>query len=395
MPSLGSSDGHEEAQSPVDPFIVYEETLASLHGYDPRALPPPSSTLPQSGARNNAGLSSLVSCTSPDDSMRNAGTPSSHARAGQTPSTIIAASTASSNSMGMSSLADTMSPAQGDYLSGSHLTPDTSINSGSTTAEPVTKRVISRDYSIPLKGRKGKTYPKGITKVVKDNSKRSVREVRKFPLPYSTTKDRDLMVELVLYVQRGWPGYMNHQMSTLDLASHLSDPANRQQREDYASEEQLIAFAGLRYSTHKSWHVHSGTLQLTREDKDGMEGVESTKGDEGKQPCYKCFLLGGYFRAKTSDRVKAKGGTSCYCAVTKRCEFSRKFTCPHCYVYQKLKSHHITPARSSRVKRACLEIYCRVASLSFSSTDLKSDLRQQRSAPSAIALFYPTQVSRL
>jgi hypothetical protein len=320
MPSLGSSDGHEEAQPPVDPFVVYEETLASLHGYDPRALPPPSSTLPQSGARNNAGLSSLVGCTPPDDSMRNVGIPFNHARAEQTPSTIVATSTASSNSMGMPSPVDTMSPAQGDYLSESHLAHDSSITSGLTAAEPVTKlSVASRDYSILPKGRKGRTFPKSanrITKVVSENPKRSVREARKYPRPYSTAKDRDLMVELVLYVQRVWPAYMKRQIGTVDLASQLSNPANRQQREDYATEEQLMAFAGLRYSTRESWHVHSGTPQLTKEDKDGTEGIESTKGDEGKQPCYECFLLGGYFRAKTSDRVKAKGGTSCYCAVT-------------------------------------------------------------------------------
>lgn len=168
MQSPGSSDGLQEAQSAVDPFAVYERTLVALHEYDPCALPPQSSTLPQSSDHSNASLSSTISCTPTEEIIRTVGTPSSHARAGQTPSTIIAASTASSNSMAMSSLADTMSPAQGDYLSGSHLTPDTSINSGSTTAEPVAKlSVVSRGHPLLPRGKKGKTYSERSTKVVK------------------------------------------------------------------------------------------------------------------------------------------------------------------------------------------------------------------------------------
>ena len=317
MQSLGSSDGLQEAQSAVDPFAIYERTLVALHEYDPCALPPQSSTLPQSGDHSNAGLSSLISCTPTEGTMRNVGIPSSHARAGQNLSTIIAASTASSNSINMPSLADTMSPAQGDYLSESHLTPDTSINSGSTTAEPVTKlSVVSRGYPILPRGKKGKTYSERSTKVVKTSPKHSLKEVKKPPRPYSTQKDRDLMVILLLYVQRECIGYMHYEMSNVNLASQLSDPANRQQREDYVNREQFMIWASLRYSTGDSWHVHESTPLLSKNDKEGMKGVKSTRGDEGKQPCYECFLLGGYFRAKTSDRVKAKGGTSYYCAVT-------------------------------------------------------------------------------
>lgn len=317
MQSLGSSDGLQEAQSAVDPFAIYERTLVALHEYDPCTLPPQSSTLPQSGDHSNAGLSSLISCTPTEGTMRNVGIPSSHARAGQTPSTIIAASTASSNSMGMPSLADTMSPAQGDYLSESHLTPDTSINSGSTTAEPVTKlSVVSRGYPILPRGKKGKTCSERSTKVVKTSPKHSLKEVKKPPRPYSTQKDRDLMVILLLYVQRECIGYMHYEMSNVNLASQLSDPANRQQREGYVSRERFMAWASSRYSTGDSWHVHESTPLLSKNDKEGMQGVKSTRGDEAKQPCYECFLLGGYFRAKTSDRVKAKGGISCYCAAT-------------------------------------------------------------------------------
>jgi hypothetical protein len=316
MQSLGSSDGLQEAQSAVDPFAIYERTLVALHEYDPCALPPQSSIPTQSRDHSNAGLSSLISCTPTEETMRNVGTPSSHARAGQTPSTIIAANTASPNSMGMSSLADTMSPAQGDYLSGSHLTLDTSINSGSTTAEPVTElSVVSRAYPILSRGKKGKTYSEGSTKVVKTSPKHNVKDVKEPPRPYFTQKDRDLLVILLLYVQRGCIGYMNYEMSNVNLASQLSDPANRQQREGYVSREQFMAWASLRYSTGDSWHVHESTPLMSKNDKDGMKGVKSTRGDEAKQPCYECFCLGGYFRAKTSDRVKAKGGTSCYCAV--------------------------------------------------------------------------------
>lgn len=187
-----------------------------------------------------------------------------------------------------------MSPSQEGYLSGFLLTNDTSMDSGCTTAGPVSELgVVSRAYPILSRGKKGKTYSEGSTKVVKTSPKHSLKEVKKPPRPYSTQKDRDLMVILLLYVQRRCIGHKNHEMSNGNLASQLSDPVNRQQREDYVNREQFMIWASSRYSTGDSWHVHESTPLLPRDDKDGMEGVESTKGDEGKQPCYECFLLGG------------------------------------------------------------------------------------------------------
>jgi hypothetical protein len=43
------------------------------------------------------------------------------------------------------------------------------------------------------------------------------------------------MVILLLYIQRECIGYMDHETSNVNLASQLSDPANRQQREGYVS----------------------------------------------------------------------------------------------------------------------------------------------------------------
>lgn len=285
MVSLGSSDGYQGAQPPVNLFTLYAESLASLHGYNPRALPPPSSTNPTD--QSYAGLSSVIGRTPTKETIWNVGTPTNHILTGQISRTPVAESLPWFGSSGTAPVINTISISQVTHVPGSPLALSTS--SKAVTARPESE--LSGDI------------------------------VGNSLSPYFASNDRDLMAALVRHIRLEWSEYTKDQLRDLDLVAQLAKPDNRHQRAGYVSQEQFMAFTRSRYNSCKLWHVHASLRSLTKDEKEGIKGVKSMKGYNPSQACYDCFLLGGYFRAKTSDRVKAEGGRSCYCAVAWAYEF--------------------------------------------------------------------------
>jgi hypothetical protein len=73
MSSPASHNGLDNDEDIIRPFDIYAKTLASLYAYDPRALPPPSSTTPI--YQSKAGLSSVIGRTPTKETIWNVGTP--------------------------------------------------------------------------------------------------------------------------------------------------------------------------------------------------------------------------------------------------------------------------------------------------------------------------------
>lgn len=285
MPSPGSHNRLDNDEDIIRPFDIYAKTLASLYGYDPRALPPPSSTMPID--QSHAGLSSVIGRTPTKDTIWNVGTPTYHSLTGQMSQTPVTESNPWLDSSSTAPVVDAISISQVTHATG--FPPARSPSSGAVTVGPESQ--LSGDM------------------------------VGNSLSPYFTTKDRDLMVALVRHVRLEWSEYTKDQLRDLDLVAQLSKTDNRHQRAGYVSREQFMAFTRSRYHTSKLWHVHACLRSLTKDEKEGIKGIKSMKGYEPRQACYECFILGGYFRAKTSDRVKAEGGRSCYCAVAWAYEF--------------------------------------------------------------------------